>query len=178
MNMFTIPHIDFHFYRATLHELEVATCDMVPDAPICAFPGMPNASSPVQSTNSGRAFFVIGHDYDTNKPANLPDKFEPDFASAVPKQGLHAYDPEAVTDQDDWVAPTLVMGTYDGGIIFWEPMSPLSFHTGDTNNSYSEDVSYVGQTIKELPESYSVAYDASSGVTTFTLVGTSAACSA
>jgi len=175
--VFTIPHLNFHFFRATPHEREISTCKMIPGAPVCDFPGS-GSPSPVQSTPSGRAYFVQSHDLDTDKVANMPSTFSSNLSTAVAGEGVHAWDFDKVTDQNNWTEPLLIIGTYDGNIRFWEPMVPLTFLMGSQNEFYEEHITYEAQTIMELPSSYSVAYDAASGLTTLTMRGTSAVCNA
>jgi len=173
--IFTIPHLNFHFFRATPREREIATCTMIPGTPICDFPGS-GSPRPVQSTPSGRAYFVQSHDLDTNKVANMPSTFSSDLATAVPGEGVHAWDFDKVTNQNNWTEPILILGTYNGNIRFWEPMVPVTFHIGSQNEFYEENVTYVAQTIIELPSFYSVVYNAASGLTTLTIKGKSAVC--
>merc|ERR1712238_281867 len=76
----------------------------------------------------------------------------------------------------EWVQPTWIMGAYAGDIIDYEPMVPLSFVVGPQDQTYEESLTYVGQTITELPTKYTVDYSADTGVTTVTLGGKSAVC--
>jgi len=56
-------------------------------------------------------------------------------------------------------------------------MVPLSFVSGDTDTFYEEQLTYKGQTLKELPSMYSVEYDAETKFTTLTFKGASLDCS-
>lgn len=102
----------------------------------------------------------------------MPDGFICDKTAAVPNQGLHCWDyanqPVSVAE---WEEPVLIMGNYDAKIAFFEPMVPVSFLTGETNNTFAEDVSYKGQTIETLPFEYSVEYNAGDGRASVTLKG-------
>ena len=73
-----------------------------------------------------------------------------------------------------WKEPIWLMGPYDGGILFYETMVPLTFITGNTDTMYKETFTYAEQTIKELPTNYSLEYDAQSGYVTVTFEGNSA----
>ena len=55
-------------------------------------------------------------------------------------------------------------------------MVPYSFVSGDANKNHEEELTYEGQTVKELPTMYSVEYDATSQFTTVTLKGASLDC--
>merc|ERR1719410_535382 len=63
------------------------------------------------------------------------------------------------------------MGSYDGQLSFWEPMMPIEFFTQQKDMSYTEDVTYQGQTIDTLPTSYSMTYDDTSKRITLILTG-------
>ena len=105
----------------------------------------------------------------------MPENFVVGEGDMVPLMGGHGWD---VSNQPNanWVEPVWLMGPYDGTIVHYETMFPLTFVTGDTSNSYEESLTYVGQTIKELPTSYKLDYDASSKYATLTLHGRSAVC--
>ena len=62
--------------------------------------------------------------------------------------------PNANEGRPWWVEPFWVMVSYAVTIVDYEPMLPLNFVTDDTSNSYEEEsLTYLGQTIKELPTS-------------------------
>jgi hypothetical protein len=170
MDVFTIPHYDFHIYLVDPEYRACMTCDLVPFAPVCDLEH--------QTTSNGRGFLnvnTVSFGPDAGKPSNMPDNFV--VGDMVPLMGGHGWD---VSNQpnatDPWVEPVWVMGPYAGTIVDYEPMFPHTFVTGDTSNSYEESLTYVGQTIKELPTSYKLDYDASSKYATLTLHGRSAVC--
>jgi len=108
----------------------------------------------------------------------MPDNFVVGIGDFIPLMGGHAWD---VATQPDlsiapWVDPVWIMGPYDGTIVDYEPMVPLSFVSGQEDKYYEESLTYVGQTINELPGMYSVSYDAASGYATVKLEGKSAIC--
>lgn len=111
----------------------------------------------------------------TDQPINMPSGFSNKISDAVPIMGGHAWNSDQEPpSSNEWVDPIWIMGPYDGGIVDYEPMIPLAFVVGDTDHEHSESLIYEGQTIYELPSSYSVEYDATTGMTTVTLIGSSA----
>lgn len=65
----------------------------------------------------------------------------------------------------------MVMGTYNGENIYYEPMHPLSFVTGTTDNLWEYEIVYENQVTENLAEFSSVSYSAETGRTTFTFTG-------
>jgi len=92
----------------------------------------------------------------------------------VPVMGGHAWDPDKQPDTAaNWTEPVMVMGTYGGKNIYYEPMPPLSFVTGDTDTFWEESIIYENQQTENLASYASVSYDASTGVATATFKGKS-----
>lgn len=148
------------------------TCKKVPGAPVC--------DPTDQTTPSGYGFLnvnTIAVGPDTGKIANMPDGFVVDGEALVPMMGDHAWN---VANQPDagnpFADPVWVMGTHDGRTVFYEPMIPLVFLVGDESKEYEESLTYVGQSVGELPAKYSASYDATSGYLTVKLSGKSAVC--
>jgi hypothetical protein len=111
----------------------------------------------------------------TDQPSNMPADFVVGMDAMVPLMGGHAWNPShEPLSSLEWDTPVWVMGPYDGGIVDYEPMIPLAFVIGDTNHEHSESLAYEGQTIDDLPSSYSVNYDTTTSMTTVVLVGSSA----
>ena len=108
------------------------------------------------------------------QPKNMPAGYVVGIADMIPLMGGHAWDLNQVPpSSQEWVDPIWVMGPYNGGIIDYEPMIPLSFFSG-VDNEFSEELSYEDQTIDTLPSSYTVTYDSTSKTISLTLTGTSA----
>eukprot|EP00979_Chaetoceros_neogracilis_P007873 scaffold1698_cov279-Chaetoceros_neogracile.AAC.32 len=164
---FGAPHYDLHIYRETPEFRTCMTCTKVPDTPIC------DPAPDSQTTNSG---LVIGVQCSaTDQPSNMPADFVVGMSDMIPLMGGHAWNPSHEPDSvETWDTPVWLMGPYDGGIVDFEPMIPLKFIIGDTDHEYSESLVYEGQTVDELPSSYSVNYDATTSKTTLVLVGSSA----
>jgi hypothetical protein len=135
LNNFGKPHFDFHLYRITSAQRDLMSCDIIPGAPICAFPGGPPPGG--QSTFAGKKFFAVGKvtsaGADDGKIANMPDNFQVDLESAVPHSSIHVYDIGGAVPVDDWNDPVLIIGSYDSQIVHWEPMFPYTFVSGDTS---------------------------------------------
>ena len=103
---------------------------------------------------------------------NMPADFIVGMADMIPLMGGHTWNPNQLPPSSlEWVKPIWIMGPYDGGLIDYEPMIPFSFMTGQDDKEFTESLNYVGQTIDELPTSYTVKYNATSGVTTVVLKG-------
>lgn len=171
---FGAPHYDLHIYRETPEFRTCMTCTKPLGAPICD----PTPGS--QTTDSGLAFFNVGTVIEvqrsaTDQPSNMPAGFVVGMGDMLPLMGGHAWNPsQEPLSNLEWDTPIWIMGPYDGGIVDYEPMIPLAFVVGDTDHEHSESLIYEGQTIYELPSSYSVEYDATTGMTTVTLIGSSA----
>jgi hypothetical protein len=116
-------HIDFHLMRITPKERECMACDLFALAPVCDW------RNP-QSKPSGKKYFITGRDEGSGMIANMPAGFAVDIGSAVPGSGIHAYDFDSAPLVENWFDPVLIMGIYDAGISFWEPMFPYSFVSG------------------------------------------------
>jgi len=111
------------------------------------------------------------------KLSNMPDGFEYAALDNIPLMGGHSWDfNQQPSTINPWVNPIWIMGTYDGKIVHYEPMIPLSFIVGGDDTSYEKSLTYVGQTIKELPTKYNVAYNSESGFVTVRLEGNSNIC--
>jgi len=169
LDKFGRPHINMHIFRISPEERQTLTCDML-DPFICKFPPK------TQSTIAGKKFFVIGSEAGSKRIVNAPENYTYQLDSALPGEGLHAFNNAAAAPVLDWFNPLLIMGLYDGQISFWESMFPAEFVSGEMVNSYSESVTYVSQTIVGLPFYWSMDYDPDSGFTTLTMEGNAEKC--
>ena len=64
---------------------------------------------------------------------NMPGVHSPPIATRLVKvlgSGIQANDFANALLVADWTDPVLIMGGYDSGIPFWEPMIPYSFASG------------------------------------------------
>lgn len=164
------PHLNLHLYRVSPQERETMVCDML-NPFICTFPPLG-----IQSSESGRNFFVIAKDAASDAVVNVPATFDYSLDSAVPGEGLHlsnVIDPPLV---GDWFDPILALGTYGGTINFWELMFPADFSSGDTANFYDQAPTYNSQTIASLPSYWSLSYDPETENSTLTMKGKADKC--
>lgn len=173
LNIWAVPHYDVHIYLETPEFRTCMTCDKVHGAPICD----PTPGS--QTTASGLAFFNVStfDDASGDKPIirNMPAGFVNGIENCIPLMGGHSWDHKQEPSSGmEWVNPIWIMGPYNGGIIDYEPMIPMEFCTGEIDKSFSETLSYEDQTMKALPNMYTVAYNGTTGITTLTLEGSSA----
>jgi len=179
MQNFEAGHFDFHMMRINPGQRERMGCDLFPSTPACDWPGSPPPGSRTQSDPSGRKFFIMGRvegGADSGKLANMPENFTVEIDSALQGMGLHAFDHTTARLVDEWADPMLVIGSYDGGISFWEPMFPYTFANGTTDNFYHANATYVQQTISSLPSYWSMSYSNRTQVTTVTIKGKANGC--
>lgn len=102
-----------------------------------------------------------GLDFSQGFEAYIGGSFKCDVEAAIPGQGIHCWDqvnqPASV---NEWTAPVLIMGSYNGKIAFFEPMIPLPFVSDGSSNLYQESVDiYEGQTVDSLPTQWVVRYN-------------------
>jgi hypothetical protein len=96
---------------------------------------------------------------DTGKHVNMPSGFVIGIGDMVPLMGGHAWDTSnQPSPSNPWEDPFWIMGPYDGTIVDYEPMIPLSFMVGNVDKFYEKDLAYVGQTMNDLPTKYSTTY--------------------
>lgn len=105
----------------------------------------------------------------------MPPGFQVGMTDMLPLMGGHSWNPDQEPASTfDWVEPIWIMGPYDGGLIDYEPMIPFSFMVGQDDHEFTEALTYVGQTIDELPTSFTVTFTAATNVTTMVLKGSAA----
>lgn len=160
-DVFTAPHYDIHTYRVSPEFRTCMLCEPIPGSPIC---------QPSQTTESGQAFFA-------DITQDLPAGYINNPNDAVIQMGGHAWDPtEQPVDAEGWTEPVMVMGTYNGQNIYYEPMPPLAFVTGSTDKLWEYSIEYENQVTENLAFFSSVSYSAATGKTTFTFIGDSSIC--
>lgn len=167
---FARPHLNFHIFRITPEERDSLTCDML-NPFICKFP-----PSDIQSSISGKKYFIVAKEAESGLIANAPATHTYDLDSAVPGEGIHAWDHDATELTENWVKPLLVTGLYGADINFWEPMFPYEFVSGDSETFYEESPEYVSQTITTLPSYWSLRYDPETEETTLIMKGKAVSC--
>jgi hypothetical protein len=135
-----MPHYEVNVYIVTPEFRTCMTCDMLHGAPIC------NPCAP--SSRSGKSFFTYAFLDPAGVLSNMPPNYEFDAFAAIPLMGSHAWNfvtQPNIAEGRLWTEPMWIMGPYDGLIVDYEPMFPISFVQGETNNAYSEALTYVGQ---------------------------------
>ena len=136
-NIYTIPHFDFHFYKIAVAERDA----IVPSDPA----------------------FVT-------KSANVPaDEFMPAFAFsppprvAIPQMGVHWVDirtPELQPPPNNKrFTSTFINGTYNGAVIFQEPMITREFILSKPNVMLQIPVAARVTPAGYYPTAYSITYD-------------------
>lgn len=161
---------------------EEMVCDTIPGLPVCDPAG--------QSTESGKLFFDLERvstnvarqaTNETEAPApllNMPEGYTLGPADGVINMGMHSFDQSTQpASPGDWMDPSLIFVSY-GKVVCFEPMMPFSYVAGDVDQSFSQDIVYVEQTIPTLPSNYDIQYDAATGLTTLTFQGKSNVCQA
>ncbi|KAL7537348.1 hypothetical protein ACHAWF_005732, partial [Thalassiosira exigua] len=59
----------------------------------------------------------------------MPANFSCDLTAAIPAMGTHCWNfATNPANQTVWDEPSMIMGAYDGGIQFFEPMLPMNFY--------------------------------------------------
>lgn len=95
-----------HIFRVSPKAREHVYCEEMPNPFICDF-------MEEQPNIEGRKFFVHGTDADGNL-ANVPSSFSAPLDTAVPGEGVHAWNNAGAADVADWDEPILIEGLYDG----------------------------------------------------------------
>jgi hypothetical protein len=131
VGIYNVPHFDFHFYTVTPEEREKITAQG-DDLLKC------NKQPPAEYMPSG---YVL-----------VPD-------SAVPRMGSHLANPQAGELHGQPFTRTFLFGSYDGRIIYFEPMITKSFL--ESKQSVTEFIKLPAKYAKPgyYPTRYSVKYD-------------------
>jgi hypothetical protein len=144
------------------------TCDVIPGTPAC------NPSN--QSTSNGRGFFNAAGA--GNALTNMPEGYTLGIDAAIIHMGTHCVNLGAQPLSSNWTLPVFLMLSYDGDINAVEPMIPFGFTSGTASREYTQNLTYVQQTISYLPTSYTIRYNGTTGYTTAILTGPSNLCKA
>lgn len=128
------PHFDFHFY--TITNAERMTID--PADPLFAQKAM----------NAPSAEYI---------PAGY---FTPPPPAAVPFMGVHWIDPASPEFNGQGFTRTFIYGTFDGKLIFTEPMITKAFLESKPNATFPIPVAERYSPAGVYPSSYTVKWDA------------------
>jgi hypothetical protein len=102
--IYTLPHFDVHFYTIPTEEREQITADAQDSAKISNLP--PEQYRPA--------------DY-------VPDEIPGVGYIGIPLMGLHWTDPTSPEFNGEPFTETFIYGSYDGSLVFWEPMVTVEF---------------------------------------------------
>jgi hypothetical protein len=145
---YTAPHFDFHFYRvplATRNEIDLGAADFA------------GRAARLPAPEEIPAGYVSTHVLLNTTPAGM----------TVPRMGLHWVDlasPE-LPPQSKPFTSTFIVGSWDGQVIFDEPMITRDFilaHKADTSTVRSVPVPQAQRYLPAgyYPASYEIAWDA------------------
>lgn len=137
-NIYTLPHFDFHFYK-----IDAADRDAIqPSDPAFL----------VKSANAPAPEFMA------------PFSFSPPPLTAVPAMGVHWIDVRAPELQpppnNKKFTTTFLNGTYNGSVIFQEPMITREFILSKPNVTMQIPVAARSKPAGYYPGAYSITYDA------------------
>lgn len=139
--IYTTPHFDFHFYTQSA------------DATNAIAPG------PCQGLDCEvykRAVKEVPSQY---TPANYKN-----VGAVVPRMGNHLIDPSAGEYNNQPFTRTFLYGSYDGKIIFYEPMLSLTYLQSQPDDSLELKLPAAYAQAGSYPTRYSVRYDAAAKV--------------
>ena len=141
--VYNVPHFDFHFYTITPQERDQITA---------------------QGDDLARCTQQPSAEYMPTGYVLVPD-------SAVPRMGSHLANPLSGELHGQPFTKTFLYGSYDGRVIFYEPMITRSFLESKT--SITELIKLPARYAKSgyYPTRYSVKYDAKNKEYTVSLEG-------
>lgn len=141
--IYNVPHFDFHFYTITPQERDRITA---------------------QGDDLARSNRKPDAEYMPSDYVMIPD-------SAVPRMGSHLANPQSRELHGHAFTRTFLFGSYDGQVIFYEPMIARSFL--ESKQSFTEYIKLPARYAKPgyYPTKYSVRYDPKSKEYTVSLEG-------
>ena len=135
--VYNLPHFDFHFYKISVEQRDA----IVPSDPLFT----------VKSENAPA-------------PAFIPPFFIAPAMVAIPRMGVHWIDvrsPELQPPPNNKkFTTTFLTGTYDGAVIFQEPMITREFILSKPNVEIPLPVAAKVAPAGYYPSAYSITYDA------------------
>jgi hypothetical protein len=134
--IYTVPHFDFHFYMISMDEQM-----MIPEY---------NATTAMMFDNPPA-------------PGYLPANYIP-IPGGVPMMGKHWVDVTSPELNGVPFTKTLIYGTFDGKVIFHEPMVTLAvIQSGETIEAPIPQAQYVAEHGTYYPTMYKIYMDAATG---------------
>lgn len=141
--VYTVPHFDFHFYLITPEERARIT--------------------------------ATGQDLEKTRRKPAPEFVPAGYilppGTEVPRMGAHMINPAADEFQKKPLTKTFIYGSYDGRLIFLEPMVTKTFLDSKPNVTESIGLPQVYPQPGYYPTRYSVKYDPASGELRVSLEG-------
>ena len=136
-DIYTLPHFDFHFYKISVEQRDA----IVPSDPLFT----------VKSEN-------------VPAPAFIPPFYVAPALVAIPRMGVHWIDvrsPELQPPPNNRkFTTTFLTGTYDGAVIFQEPMITREFILSKPNVEIPLPTAAQVTPAGYYPSAYSITYDA------------------
>ncbi|KAL3938077.1 MAG: hypothetical protein SGBAC_006944, partial [Bacillariaceae sp.] len=109
---------------------------------------------------------------------NMPSGFKPPaYGAARPYVGFRAWD-QTVTPfaADQWKDLPAFMSTYAGDLAMFQPHVSYRQVSGATSKFAANSQQYHKETLRNLPDSFSVHYDSKNGLIQYRMVGKSQLC--
>lgn len=109
---------------------------------------------------------------------NMPSGFKPPvYGAARPYMGFRAWDQSATPfAADQWTDLPVFMSTYAGDLAMFQPHVAYHQVSGDKSKFTANAKRYHKETLRSLPDSFSVQYDAEEGLIRYQMVGKSQMC--
>ena len=169
-NGFLTPHTDVHMYTVTPQfRVQHMVCNLLQQTIVC----QPNAQA---GNTYGEGFFVAALT-SNGTFVNMPAGFTTHPFDAVQHMGMHAWNgAQEPATPEQWIVPILILVTYGKIINAFEPMLPFDWTNGTVDQFFEEKIAYVDQTQLQLPNYFSVYFNAQTQVTTITTTGKSGIC--
>ncbi|CAJ1949239.1 unnamed protein product [Cylindrotheca closterium] len=173
----------FSFFRVTPEfRAETMTCDVTDQVVI---PGEKVCKLEQDATNDkGLGFYIFPASItpvgvaDKTAIVNMPDGFKPPvYGTARPHVGFRAWD-QTMTPfaPDQWKDLPAFMSTYAGDLAMFQPHVSYRQVSGDTSKFTANAQRYHSETLRSLPDSFSVHYDSKNGLIHYRMVGKSQLC--
>ena len=109
LGIFTKPHYDLHIYHVPVKAREHMTCDLLPGAPVCAFP------ADAQTSDSGKAFY--------DQIPTIAKNFAVGIDTAIPLSGIHYWNQDTQpASAAEWTEPFFIMGGvsfHSNAVLSW-----------------------------------------------------------
>lgn len=146
--MYGLPHFDFHFYLIEAEERDA----ILPEDP-----------------SDYAAFELVGAV--APEEGLLPANYVYPGEATVPQMGAHWIDPASHEFHGETFDTTFIYGTWQGGVIFWEPMITKAYLESRPDVVIDVAIPARVESPGWYPSSYRVAFDAEAKEYRIALVG-------